>query len=177
MNNRAHSDSVVAYIALGANLGNPLQQLDTAVLAIGAHEKITRLCLSKIYCSKPHGDVAQNNFLNAVLKISTTLSPEALLAATQKIEIQLGRDRSENAIHWGPRMIDLDIILYDDVVMNNDTLTIPHPLAHEREFVIQPLVDLSETLVIPGHGAVQDLAKQLPIQSMEVIRDVTTFNY
>lgn len=171
--------SVSAFIALGANLGNPLQQLDTASLAIGAHEQITRLAMSKVYRSVPHGDVTQNDFLNAVLAVQTTLSPQDLLDELQRIEIQQGRDRSGNALHWGPRVIDLDIILYEGVSLQTERLTLPHPYAHQREFVVQPLRDLaaqlSTEISLAEHGNVERLAKQLPIDTMEVIRDVTTY--
>lgn len=173
-------ERVIAFIALGANLGNPLQQIDTASLAIGAHEKITRHIMSPVYRSQPQGEVVQRDFLNAVLQISTTLSAEALLDVLQQIEIQQGRDRSGNALHWGPRIIDLDIILFADEIMTTERLTIPHSYAHQREFVIQPLLDLSNKLLInltiPGHGAVSELAESLPINTMEIIRDVTTYN-
>lgn len=170
-------NAVTAFIALGANLGQPLQQLDAATQAIAEHPKISCLAMSKVYRSKPHGDIVQADFLNAVLKITTTLSADALLSELQRIEIEQGRDRSGKAKHWGPRMIDLDIILFADKVIKTPRLTLPHPFAHEREFVLLPLLDLDNELVITGKGSVSRLAQTLPTQTMEIIRDVTTYNH
>lgn len=169
--------SHTVFVALGANVGQPLQQLDAASQAIDEHPQIHCMAMSKVYRSQPHGDVIQDDFLNAVLKITTTLSAEALLNELQRIEIEQGRDRSGNAQHWGPRMIDLDIILFADKMIKTPRLTVPHPLAHEREFVLLPLLDLDKNLTIAEKGNVRDLVQQLPTQTMEVIRDVTTYNH
>ncbi len=161
------------FIALGANLGEPLQQLDNAVLELQKEPKIVCVAMSKVYVSKPHGPQNQPDFTNAVLEIRTTLAPEVLLDILQGIEKKQGRKRHE---HWGARTLDLDIVLYADKIIHTDRLTIPHPYAHEREFVLQPLADLDNTLVLPYRGKVTDLLKQLPTETMEVIRDVTTYN-
>lgn len=166
---------VVAYIALGANLGNPLQQIDNSIVAINNHPEMHCLKLSKVYRSKPHGPQAQNDYHNAVLMIETTLEPLQLLDSLQQIESEHGRVRDKNTLRWGPRTLDLDIILYNNLVINTERLTIPHKMAHCREFVIQPLIDLDDTLSIVGQGRVVELAKQLPIETMQVIRDVTTY--
>lgn len=166
--------TILAYIALGSNLGNPIQQLDLAALAIGAHPQITRLAMSPIYQSKPHGDIVQPDFINAVMSVTTTLSAHDLLDVLHDIENQQGRQRN---VVWGPRTLDLDLILFADAVLKTPSLIIPHPRAHEREFVIQPLVDLNPELIIPGKGRVSDLLTQLPTATMEIIRNVTTYHH
>lgn len=177
LNKQLNEHNVVAYIALGANLGNPVQQLDTASLAIQAHPRMQRLKMSKIYRSKPHGPQNQNDYYNAVLQIETTLEPLSLLTELQRIETENGRVRDKTTLRWGPRTLDLDIILYNALTLTSDVLTIPHPMAHCREFVVQPLIDLDDRLHLGERGHVVDLAKQLPIDSMQVIRDVTTYHY
>lgn len=161
------------FIALGSNLGNPVQQIDTAILAIASHDAIERIKLGKIYQSKPHGPQGQPDFLNTVLEIRTTLSPEYLLAFLHRIEAEQNRERLQ---HWGPRTIDLDIVLFGERVCDTETLTIPHPRAHEREFVLLPLQDIDNTITIPLLGEVSECIQKLPATTMKVIRDVTTYN-
>ncbi|MGY0398813.1 MAG: 2-amino-4-hydroxy-6-hydroxymethyldihydropteridine diphosphokinase [Ostreibacterium sp.] len=162
-----------AFIALGANLGNPIQQLDRAVLALGAKSGIIRIAMSKIYRSQPHGPKDQPDYLNAVLEVRTILSPKTLLSVLHDIEDSQGRIRQAR---WAARTIDLDLILFGDTIENSPSLTLPHPCAHEREFVIQPLIDLDKTLFIPKHGAVLELVKKLPVDTLEEIRNVKTYH-
>lgn len=162
------------YIALGSNLGNPVQKIDQAVLEIGAHKKISIVKLSRLYKSKPHGSQGQPDFVNAVLLVETSLTPELLLVELQKIENRLGRVRSEV---WGPRLIDLDIIVYDDIVMNTPTLTIPHAHMSIREFVLYPLYDLDKQLVLPIHGKLSELVEKVNKNNLKVIRDGTTYHH
>lgn len=163
-----------AFIALGANLGKPLDQLDSAVQALQGSPHITCIAMSKVYQSQPHGPQDQPDFTNAVLEIHTTLAPLDLLVFMQTIEKNLGRIRQR---HWGERSIDLDLIVYDNIVMNTDILTIPHPLAHAREFVIKPLHDLDTELTIPNHGAITTLLKKLPTKNLREIRNGTTYHH
>lgn len=166
--------AVRAFIALGANIGQPLAQLDAAVAALDSHDGICCLAMSKVYQSPPHGPQDQPDFTNAALAVHTTLTPLDLLSVMQRIETDLGRVRQR---HWGERSIDLDLILYGDTQMHTPRLTIPHPLAHAREFVVKPLHDLDEQLHIPGHGSVADLLTDLPTQHLREIRDVTTYHH
>lgn len=163
-----------AFIALGANLGEPLAQLDAAVQYLDAHPQITCLSMSRVYQSQPHGPQDQPDFTNAALLVRTTLTPLNLLTVMQAIEASLGRVRQR---HWGERTIDLDLILYDNIIMQTPTLTLPHPLAHRREFVIQPLYDLDATLVIPNYGKVATLLKKLPTKQLREIRNDTTYHH
>ncbi len=129
----------VAFLSLGTNIGDRLQYLHGAVQALWEHPNITVEDISSIYETEPVGYLDQANFLNAVLKISTSLSPHELLDVTQGIELQLGRKRE---IKWGPRTIDLDILLYNDENMETEKLIIPHPRMYERAFVLIPLKEL-----------------------------------
>lgn len=167
----ANLQGVRAFVALGANLGEPLAQLDSAVAAIDQHPQIDCLSMSRVYLSKPQGPQDQPDFTNAVLEIHTRLSAEQLLDVLQQIEDNHGRERHQR---WGARTLDLDIIVFANQCIHSPRLIIPHPRAYEREFVIQPLADLDENLVIPGQGNVGELLQQLPITTMEIIRDVTT---
>ncbi|WP_027410159.1 2-amino-4-hydroxy-6-hydroxymethyldihydropteridine diphosphokinase [Anoxybacillus tepidamans] len=149
-----------AYIALGSNIGERFQYLREAVRRLESHERISVIQTSSIYETDPVGYTQQNKFLNMVVQVKTSLSPFALLEVTQKIEIDLGRKR---IIKWGPRTIDLDILLYNHENIETEQLTIPHPRIAERAFVLVPLLELNRNIKIPN--AEQNLAlviNQLP---------------
>lgn len=129
----------IVYIALGSNLGDKLGYLKDARQALSEQPQITVLASSKLYETAPYGDVEQDDFLNAAVKIETKLDPQELLDVLHQIEAELGRER---LIHWGPRTIDLDILLFDDAVIQTKTLTIPHPELTKRSFVLIPLKDI-----------------------------------
>ncbi len=129
-----------AWLSLGANLGDPDRQLRKARDLLAAHAQISVAKQSPIHLTAPWGKTDQAMFHNLTLEIETTLSPLALLDVCQDIENRLGRVRREK---WGPRVIDLDIIAYDRVQMHEERLTLPHRHAHERDFVLSPLRDLS----------------------------------
>lgn len=129
----------IVYIALGSNLGDKLGYLKDARQALSEQPQITVLASSKLYETDPYGDVEQDDFLNAAIKIETKLDPQELLDVLHQIEAELGRER---LIHWGPRTIDLDILLFDDAVIQTKTLTIPHPELTKRSFVLIPLKDI-----------------------------------
>lgn len=129
-----------AYIGLGSNLGNREERLCSALLAMRALGHVTRI--SSFYETEPVGPVAQPDFLNAVAELQTVLPPEELLAALLRIEQQHGRDRAA-APPKGPRTLDLDLLAYDDVVMDSTALTLPHPALAERAFVLVPLAEIA----------------------------------
>ncbi|MCZ0755809.1 2-amino-4-hydroxy-6-hydroxymethyldihydropteridine diphosphokinase [Anoxybacillus sp. J5B_2022] len=135
-----------AYIALGSNIGNRLRYLHEAVKKLAEYEQILVVETSSIYETDPVGYVQQNKFLNMVVHIRTSLSPFALLEVTQKIEQELGRKRE---IRWGPRTLDLDILLYNHENIETERLTIPHPRMTERAFVLVPLLEIDEHIHIP----------------------------
>lgn len=166
--------SHIVYIALGSNLGNSIQKIDKAIAEISIHPDINSLQLSPLYKSKPHGPEDQPDFTNGVLLVKTTLQPTNLLAYLQKVENKMGRVRSEV---WGPRVIDLDIILFDDWQIDSMTLKIPHPMAHQREFVLYPLYDLNTDLILPNHGKVAELITQVDKNNLKVVRDGATYHH
>lgn len=134
------------YLSLGSNLGNRIQNLKLGIKKIGAADKISILMISSVYETDPVGYKNQSQFLNLVLKVSTSLNPLPLLERLLAIEEKMGRKRSEK---WGSRNIDIDILLYDDLIVNSDRLTIPHPRMHERRFVLVPLAQIAPKLLHP----------------------------
>jgi 2-amino-4-hydroxy-6-hydroxymethyldihydropteridine diphosphokinase len=137
-----------AYIGLGANLGNPQQTVEQAFLALTKIADTRLVAKSSTIVTKPWQAIGPD-FVNAVAKIDTELQPEALLQALLNIELQFGRERPfKNA----PRTLDLDLLLYDDLVHHSSTLELPHPRMHERTFVLEPLIELAPNISIPGRG-------------------------
>lgn len=144
-----------AYIALGSNLGDRLASLRAAVA--GLADVGTVVAVSSVYETDPVGVVDQPAFLNAVLRLRTSLPPHELLAVLLAIEAALGRVRP---YHHAPRTLDLDLLVYDDLVLDTPTLTLPHPRLHERAFVLVPLAEIGPDLVHPvlGLGVLELLA-------------------
>jgi 2-amino-4-hydroxy-6-hydroxymethyldihydropteridine diphosphokinase len=150
------------YIGLGSNVGNRLQFLQRAVKHLGETIGVEVRDVSTVYETEPVGPAAQAWFLNAVVAVDTSLSPVTLLQQTQAIERALGR---ETTYHWGPRTIDLDILLYGDTQVNTATLTIPHAELCQRAFVMIPLLELVPGLVLPDGTEVSAcLSRLMPPQ-------------
>jgi len=143
-----------AVLSVGSNLGDRLGTLQGCVQAIGGLAGTDVLAISPVYETAPVGGPAQPDYLNAVLAVRTVLGPRALLAATQGIEADFGRVRAER---FGPRTLDIDIISYDGEVSDDPVLTLPHPRAHERAFVLAPWHDLDPAASLPGRGPVAAL--------------------
>jgi 2-amino-4-hydroxy-6-hydroxymethyldihydropteridine diphosphokinase len=139
----------IAYVGLGSNIGNRPRHLDEALLALNQHEHIDVVRVSDYIETIPVGGPPQPDYLNAVAQIDTDLGPEELLAAIQQIEQDMGRKRIEK---WGPRLIDIDIELYGDRIVDLPHLKIPHPLMHERRFVLQPLCQIAPDARHPKLG-------------------------
>lgn len=154
----------IVYVALGANLGDPLQQAENAIAVIEQIPQTSVIKISPFYRSKPLGPQDQPDYLNAVIKIITELSPLALLKALQTIELNLGRVRKAN--RWGPRTLDLDILLYDNQVIQSEELTIPHYDMYNREFVLYPLFDIAPDLILPNQVPLKILINKVPINNM-----------
>ena len=147
-----------AVIALGSNLENPVQQVEAALAAIAALPGVSLLRRSACYQTVPVGYADQPDFINAVCEVQTSLSPEALLAALLEVEQAFGRVRTfRNA----PRVLDLDLLLVEGVVLDTDFLTLPHPRMHERAFVMLPLADMAADMQVGNHGAAADIAAGL----------------
>jgi 2-amino-4-hydroxy-6-hydroxymethyldihydropteridine diphosphokinase len=130
-------------------MGNRLQNLQSAVERLRAELDVTVWKESRVYESEPVGDTDQSPFLNMAVSIETTLEPLDLLACVQSIEDEMGRERTRR---WGPRIIDIDIVLWDDVIVNEMTLTIPHPEFRKRAFVLAPLEDIAPVVKDPETG-------------------------
>jgi 2-amino-4-hydroxy-6-hydroxymethyldihydropteridine diphosphokinase len=135
------------YLALGSNVGDSLTNITQSIKLLGVSVK--HIKQAPLYTSKAVGYTDQSDFFNTAISGQTDLSPEALLKFTKEVEHQVGRTAS---FHWGPREIDIDIILYDDLQLQTDNLTIPHPLFRQRDFVLQPLADLNPRLADPVSG-------------------------
>ena len=135
------------FIALGTNLGERLTNLRMAIAALAPDVSV--LTESHVYETPPWGYEDQPAFLNMVVKAETDLEPESLLTYLKQIEAELGREKS---IRWGPRLIDLDILFYDNLVINTPPLIIPHPRLHERGFVLVPLADIASEFTHPVLG-------------------------
>ncbi len=148
------STSVV--LALGSNLGSRLDILQGAVNAITGLPGVSIDAVSPVYETAPLGGPQQPDYLNAVLLAKTTLNPYELLDAVHQVEAAFDRVRE---VRWGPRTLDIDIVDYQDAVCGDPNLTLPHPRAHERAFVLAPWHDADPDAVIPGHGRVADLLK------------------
>ncbi|RME70571.1 MAG: 2-amino-4-hydroxy-6-hydroxymethyldihydropteridine diphosphokinase [Planctomycetota bacterium] len=141
-----------AWIGLGSNLGDRERLIERACERLAASPGIAKLRRSRVRETAPvGGPPGQPAYLNAVLQCQTVLEPEALLAVLQRIERELGRDRSRE-VRWGPRPIDLDLLLYGQRTVRAPTLTVPHPRLHVRRFVLEPLCELAPALVVPGTG-------------------------
>jgi 2-amino-4-hydroxy-6-hydroxymethyldihydropteridine diphosphokinase len=137
------------YLGLGTNLGDKEQNLHQAIDKI--QERVGKiLSLSAFYNSAPWGYISDNMFVNAVVCISTTFSPQKVLNITQEIEKELGRKEKSIDASYSDRVIDIDILLYDSVILSTDNLTIPHPLMIKRLFVMDPLAEIAPDMVIPG---------------------------
>jgi 2-amino-4-hydroxy-6-hydroxymethyldihydropteridine diphosphokinase len=137
----------ILYLALGTNLGDRHANLQAAIAALPPAVRV--LAQSAIYETPPWGLTSQPPFLNMVLRGRTSMPPERLLKHLKRLEIKIGR---KPTIRWGPRRIDMDILFYDDLVVDNPQLTLPHPRLHERAFVLVPLADLAPDLVHPRLG-------------------------
>jgi 2-amino-4-hydroxy-6-hydroxymethyldihydropteridine diphosphokinase len=149
-----------AYVGLGANIGPREATLLRAVDLIAAVPGVDALELSSFRETEPVGVTDQPEFLNGALALETSLSPRALLDALLDVERELGRVRREGE-RFGPRTIDLDLLLYGDEAVDEPGLTVPHPRLHERRFVLEPLAELESELVIPGRGSVSRLLEHL----------------
>lgn len=159
--------AVTAYIGLGSNLDDPPAQLQQALHALAALPDSDLLRQSPVYRSRPLGPADQPDYLNAVAAIETRLAPLALLDALQAIEQAQGRRR--DGARWGPRSLDLDILLYGTARIDEPRLQVPHPGLGERNFVLYPMADIAAgSLSIPGLGRLDELQSACPAEGLEL---------
>jgi 2-amino-4-hydroxy-6-hydroxymethyldihydropteridine diphosphokinase len=147
-----------AYVGLGANLGRREETLREAVGILDRAPDVDVVAVSELRETEPVGPIAQPMFLNGVVALDTTLSARELLELLLDVERSLGRIREER---WGPRVVDLDLLLYGDDVVDEPGIEVPHPRLHERRFALEPLAELDPDLELPGHGRVSDLLAAL----------------
>lgn len=145
---------VAAYVALGSNLCDPRAQVERGFDALAGLPLTVLRARSRLYRTPPWGIPDQPDFVNAVARLETSLPPRELLDALQGVETRAGRVRGAR---YGPRTLDLDLLLYGDVELHEPGLVIPHPRLHERAFVLRPLADVAPELEVPGRGRVADL--------------------
>jgi 2-amino-4-hydroxy-6-hydroxymethyldihydropteridine diphosphokinase len=153
---RLERDAVTAYLGLGGNIGDPVASMAEALRQFDAHPDCAVAAVSRLYRTPPWGKTDQDWFFNAAAAIRTRLSAIALLDLCLAIERSMKRIRIER---WGPRTLDLDILAYDDLVVANDRLTLPHPRMKERAFVLMPLADIAADLALDSHSVTEWLEK------------------
>lgn len=152
--------TVRAHIGIGANLGDPVAQILKACVRLGGDIPNTSLVgRSRLYRNPPMGPQDQPDYVNAVACVDTRLSARDLLVELQRLEADFGRSR--DGTRWGPRLLDLDILLYGDAVIDEPGLHVPHPGIAERAFVLIPLQELAPETIVPGLGSVRDLCRRL----------------
>lgn len=158
----------LAYIGLGANLGDPAAQLRQALARLSRVPGVKILRVSAFYLTPPVGVLDQPWFINAAVKVATSLEPVALLETLLQIEADLGRIRTSR---WGPRLVDLDLLLYNRLIMTTPKLTLPHPEMHRRAFVLIPLAEIAPQAFHPGLGqTVSRLLATLPEADKAVVK-------
>ena len=152
-------DERLAYIGIGSNLDDPEAQVRRAIVAFASIPETRFVRASRLFRTAPWGRTDQPAFVNAVAEIATTLAPRALLDALLAIERAQGRHR--DGTRWGPRTLDLDVLLYGDRVIDEPGLAVPHPHLAERAFVLLPLADIDPGLHVPGHGRISELLRNV----------------
>jgi 2-amino-4-hydroxy-6-hydroxymethyldihydropteridine diphosphokinase len=156
----------LSYVALGANLGDPVATVRAAIDALASLPDVQLVGASSLYRTAPVGLKNQPDFINAVVALDTALPPPALLAALFAIEARFGRQRS---VKNAPRTLDLDLLLCADAVLVTPQLTLPHPRLHQRAFVLAPLLEIAADIEIPGHGSGKDLLAECADQRVDKI--------
>jgi len=155
-----------AYIGLGSNLENPAQQLRKALKELDRLPDTRLIKASSLYSSKPVGPQDQPDFVNAVAQLETNLEPLALLDQLQALEQAHRRVRER---HWGPRTLDLDLLLFNEQVISHPRLTVPHAHMHERGFVLLPLAEISPKLTLPGKGSITDILPNIATDDLQIL--------
>ena len=158
---------IPAYVALGSNLDDPGVQVERAFAGLARLRETRLVARSSLYRSRPLGPVEQPDFVNAVAGLLTRLEPAGLLAELKELEQRLGRERP--VVRWGPRRIDLDLLLHGEARLDEPGLALPHPGIAERAFVLGPLAEIAPDLEVPGLGRVSALARRVNLSDLERI--------
>ena len=154
-----------AYVALGSNLAEPRRQVEWAFAELAAIPDSKLVCRSGLWLSEPMGPQDQPAFVNAVAGLLTTAGPRGLLDSLKAIERCMGK--TEPAVRWGPRVIDLDLLVFGDIVLDEPGLTLPHPGLHQRNFVLYPLSEIAAELWVPGLARVRRLGERVSPAGIE----------
>ncbi len=154
------------YIAVGSNLSDPVTQANNAIEALTKLPKSRFIAASSLYSSTPMGPQNQPDYINAVVAVDTELTPLELLDCTQAIELEQGRVRKDE--RWGPRTLDLDIVLFGNEIIDSERLTVPHYGMRVREFVLYPLEEIAPELQLPDGTALQELLKSVPLNGLNI---------
>ncbi|CCN45182.1 2-amino-4-hydroxy-6-hydroxymethyldihyropteridine pyrophosphokinase [Vibrio nigripulchritudo MADA3029] len=157
---------ITVYIAVGSNLSDPVTQALQGIEALKSIPNTEFVRASSLYSSTPMGPQNQPDYINAVVEVQTSLTPLELLNSTQKIELEQGRVRKDE--RWGPRTLDLDIVLYGNEVIDSERLTVPHYGMKVREFVLYPLAEIAPSLTLPDGTQLQTLLKQVDRNGLNV---------
>ncbi|MCB1567353.1 MAG: 2-amino-4-hydroxy-6-hydroxymethyldihydropteridine diphosphokinase [Xanthomonadales bacterium] len=157
-------NTVRAFIGLGSNLADPVAQLQRAVTGLASTPGISVRRVSSLYRTAPWGETGQPDFINAVAEIETVLDAEPLLAELIRLEREAGRTRERR---WGPRTLDLDLLLHGDTQSTQAHLQLPHPRMHQRAFVLAPLAELVPNLVLGEHGSISDLLERVGLSGIQ----------
>jgi len=157
---------VRAYVGLGANLGDREDTIRRAVALVDDLAGVSVVGVSSLRETEPWGPVEQPRYLNGAVAVETDLPPRELLDALLDVERRLGRARDDEE-RWGPRTIDLDLLLYGDLVLDQPGLDVPHPRLHERRFALEPLAELAPDVLVPGRGTAAELLRVLDTPPQE----------
>jgi 2-amino-4-hydroxy-6-hydroxymethyldihydropteridine diphosphokinase len=158
-----------AYVALGSNLDQPVAQIERAFVALAKLAQCRLVSRSRLYKTQPLGPQDQPEFINAAAGLLTKLSPRQLLVELKRLEHELGR--AQPVVRWGPRVIDMDLLVHADAQISESDLTVPHAGLPERNFVLYPLRDIAPELLVPGHGRVSQLAARVGSAGLAPLAD------
>ncbi len=167
---------MIACIGLGGNVGDVAEAIAHALDAIAQLPGTRLLRRSRLYRTPAWGMTAQPDFVNAAAVVETSLEAHDLLANLLRIEREAGRDRNDQPQRWGPRVIDLDLLLYGEATIAQEGLRIPHPHLHERAFVLVPLAEIAPEAIVPGHGRVDALLAKLDAKGIVALEDASSGN-
>lgn len=163
------AETATAYVGLGSNLSDPAERVRGALNDLAGLPRTRLRAASRLYRTPPWGVEDQPEFINAVAALETGLAPAELLASLQSLERKAGRERRGEK--WGPRVLDLDILLFGDTVREDSRLTLPHPRMHQRAFVLVPLLELEPNIEIPGRGPAADALRKLDVSGVRLLEN------